>query len=68
MQRNLGCRVILEHGLISNILPSLSLVDQLTLANICSRTHQITVPWNILSVVLYQSELSAFPKIDDISD
>ena len=46
MQASLGQRVILEHGLISNVLLCLGLVGQLTIANICSRTYQITVPWN----------------------
>ena len=55
----------MEHGLISNVLPSLDLVDQLAISNICSRTHNVTVPWNIHNVALPQS--TNFPKINDIS-
>ena len=61
-------RVILEHGLISNILPALKLVGQLTIANICSRTHRITVPWNITSVELPTDPLCDFPGLKVHSD
>ena len=69
MQKHkLGRRVVLEHGLICNVLPGLDLVDQLAISSICRRAHQITVPWNISSVALPQEALNAFPEIDDISE
>ena len=67
-KKNLGRRVVLEHGLISNILPALGLVDQVTLSNICSRTHDITVPWNMFCVDVPQEMPNIFPRIDAISD
>ena len=36
----------MEHGLISNILLCLGLIEQTSIANILGRTYQITVPWN----------------------
>jgi hypothetical protein len=68
METSLGRRVILEHGLISNILPALGLIDQLTIANICSRTHQITVPWNSQSLSLPSDPLCDFPGLKTPSD
>jgi hypothetical protein len=62
MKASLGERVILEHGLISNVLMYLGLVGQLTIANICSRTYQITVPWNT-RVTLPIDHLCDFPKL-----
>ena len=69
MQKNkLGRRVCFEYGLISNVLYALSLVDQVNLSNVCSRTHDITVPWNIFCVLIPQDSPNFFPKIDAISD
>ncbi len=67
-RNNFGRHVVLEHGLISNILSALSLIDQLTISNICSRTHDKTVPWNIFCVEWPQDMPNVFPKIDAISD
>ena len=67
-EKKLSRRVVKEHGLISNILPALILIDQLTLSYICRRTHDITVPWNIFSVPIPQDLPDSFPKIDDVSD
>jgi hypothetical protein len=63
MQESLGRRVILEHGLISNVLIQLGLVDQLIVANICNRTYQITVPWNVRQLTLPIDPLSDFPNL-----
>ena len=68
MVPSLGCRVILDHGLISNVLLGLGLVDQLCIANICSRTHQITVPWNTHSVELPIDPECDFPNLKILSD
>ncbi len=68
METSRGRRVILEHGLISNILLALDLVDQLFIANICSRTHQITVPWNTFPVTLPIDPLCDFPGLKIPSD
>ena len=67
-KHKLGRRVVLEHGLISNILSALGLLDQITMSNICSRTHDITVPWNVFCVETPQDMPNIFPKIDAISD
>jgi len=67
-KKNLGRRVCFEHGLISNVLYALGLVDQVTLSNICSRTHDKTVPWNVFSVEVPQEMTNIFPKIDANSD
>ncbi len=68
MQSSLGQRVILEHGLISNVLTALGLFDQLQIANICSRTHQVTVPWNTFPVKLPIDPLCEFPNLKIPSD
>ena len=67
MNNSFGNRIIKEHGLISNILQGLELIDQLPIANICKRSYEITVPWNI-NVRLAEKYISVFPMIDDISD
>ena len=48
MKKSLGSRIVKKHGLISNILYGLQLSDQLRIANICKRTYDITVPWNLV--------------------
>ena len=59
----------MEHGPISNIIPPLPLVNRLILANMHSRTYEITVPWNSRSVKIPRHAVSFFPKIDnDIPD
>ena len=68
MEASLGSRVILEHGLISNVLLGLGLVGKLTISNICSRTYQVTVPWNTHSVVLPIDPLCDFPNLIILSD
>ncbi len=60
MEASLGRRVILEHGLISNVLLGLGVVDQLNITNICIRTYQITVPWNTYRVKLPIDPLGDF--------
>jgi hypothetical protein len=40
----LGRRVILESGPLTNVLVALGLLDQIRIANICRRTHKTTVP------------------------
>ena len=67
-KRTLGQRVVMEHGPISNILPPLPLVNRLILANMHSRTYEITVPWNSGCVKIPKNAVSVFPKIDVISD
>ena len=52
----------MEHGLISNILLCLGLVDQTRTANILGRTYQITVPWNT-RVRLAADPLCDFPNL-----
>ncbi len=44
MEASIGPRIILENGPITNVLVALELVDQVSIANICIRTHDITVP------------------------
>ena len=67
MKRRLGRRVVSEHGLISNVLPGLELVDQIQISNIYSRTHQVTVPCNVFAVQLIDKASDCFPAIDKIS-
>ncbi len=68
LKRRLGRRVVTEHGLISNILPGLTLVDRLKLSSMCSRTYLVTVPWNIPAVQLPLDSSSNFPQINLISE
>ena len=68
LKRRLGRRVACEHGLISNVLPGLTLVDQLSISNICSRTYFVTVPWNMPAVKMPHDFTSNFPEIDLISE
>ena len=63
-----GRRVVLEHGLISNVLIGLGLVDMIMIANICHRTHQVTVPWNKRAIVIPRDPPCEFPKIIIPSD
>ncbi len=68
MLKKRGRRIVTEHGHISNVLPGLHLVDQLSIASICTRTYEITVPWNVYAVNLPPiKEKNVFPKIDDIT-
>ena len=67
MKKRLSCRVVSEHGLISNFLPALELVDQIRISNIFSRTYQVTVSWNSSAVQLIEKEINCFPAIDNIS-
>ena len=66
-KKSLARRAVMEHGPISNILPPLPLVNRLILANMHSRTYEITVPWNSGCVEIPKNAVSVFPKIDDIS-
>ena len=67
--KSLARRAVMEHGPISNILPPLPLVNRLILANMHSRTHEITGPWNSGCVEIPKNAISVFPKIDnDIPD
>ena len=68
MKKTLGERVVTEHGPITNILPAQTLVDQVTMSNINSRTYKVTVPWFSVSILSAIKALSVFPKIDDIAD
>jgi hypothetical protein len=63
MQPSLGSRVILENGPISNVLPPLGLVDQMRVANICERTHKITVPQFRASLELPIDSICDFPAL-----
>ena len=67
MKRTLGSRLVAEHGLISNILSGLCLVDQVVLSSVCRRSYEITVPWNI-SIGFPTDVISVFPKLDEISN
>jgi hypothetical protein len=66
MKKSFGRRLIEKHGLTSNILKGLELTNQLLFANICKRTYNMTVPWNI--AVEADKYVSVFPMIDDITD
>ncbi len=68
MQPSLGCRVILKSGPISNVLAALGIVDQLCIANICKRTHQITVPQFFTAIFLPKDPLGDFPNLKIPSD
>ncbi len=63
MEASRGPRIIEEHGLISNILLQLSLVDQTPIANIWSRPYKVTAPWNIYRVSLPTDPLCDFPNL-----
>ncbi len=63
-KKSLGRRAVMEHGPISNILSPLPLVNRLILANMHSRTYEITVPWNSGCVEIPKNAVSFFPKID----
>ncbi len=63
MEASRGPRIIEEHGLISNILLQLSLLDQTPIANIWSRPYEITAPWNIYRVGLPTDPLCDFPNL-----
>ena len=67
-KRSLSQRVVMEHGPISNILPPLPLFNRVILANMHSRTYEITVPWNSGYLEIPRHAVSVFPKIDVISD
>ena len=49
-------------------MTGLELVDQLAVANINTRTYNITVAWNIPGVKIVTEAINIFPKVDDISD
>ena len=68
MKKTLGERVVTEHGPITNILPAQTLVDQVTMSNINSRTYKVTVPWFSVSILSAIKAISVFPKIHDISE
>jgi hypothetical protein len=63
MQPSLGSRVITKHGLISNVLPPLGLVDRVRVANICQRTYKITVAENTSPVIMPIDHLCDFPSL-----
>jgi hypothetical protein len=58
-----GPRLIMDHGLISNLLPALGLVDQQTFAHFLRRTYQVTVPWNTPCVQLPFDSPCDFPNL-----
>jgi len=64
-KKSLGRRAVMEHGPISNILPRLPLVNLALLANMHSRTYEITVPWNSGSVGIPKHADLVFPKINN---
>ncbi len=68
MQTSLGRRVILEHGLITNVLAALDLIDQIHIAIICKRTYNTTVVHNTLTVKLPIDRLCDFPGLKITSD
>ena len=68
MKKSLGSRIVMEHGLISNILPALELADQVEFANINTRTYEKTVPWSSVRVETPKNTPSILPKIDDITE
>ena len=53
-KKSIGQRVVKEHGLISNILPYLNTIDSVNIANICTRTYFVTVPYNLQSHQMQQ--------------
>lgn len=63
MDISLGRRVIYEHGLISNVLAGLGIVDLVIVSKICRRTYQITVPWNVPTLNIPNDLPSEFPNI-----
>ena len=67
MLKKKGNRILKEHGLISCILPALSLENQIAMSNVCLRTYQITVPWFSVSIPIMRPTESIFPKIDEIT-
>ena len=68
MKKNFGYRVLAEHGLLSNIIEGLSLVDLIKLANICRRTYIFTVSWNMSAVAPPKPDCqNSFPLFNDIS-
>ncbi len=63
MQSKLGRRVILESGPLTNVLVALGLIDQMRIANICSRTHSATVPQFKACLWLPTDPVCDFPDI-----
>ena len=68
MEANLGRRIVLEHGLVTNILSGLDLFDSISIANINSRTHTVTIPWNMACVDLPKDKPTSFPGINFVND
>ena len=68
MQSSIGSRVILESGPITNVLVALGLVDQISVANICRRTHQVTVPQFRAHLLLPIDPPCDFPNLTIPSD
>jgi hypothetical protein len=58
-----GPRLIMDHGLISNLLPALGLVDQQAFAHFLSRAYNVTVPWNTPPVQLPIDSPCDFPNL-----
>ncbi len=68
MQSKLGRRVILESGPLTNLLIALGLLDQIRIANICRRTHSITVPYFSACLWLPTNPVCDFPNLRIASD
>jgi len=71
-KKNLGYCIVTKHGLISNILPALTLQEKLKLGAVCKRSYYVTLPWNMRVEFINckannKPESCIFPKIDDIS-
>ncbi len=63
MKKRLGKRIVTEHGLVSNVLPGLTLVDQVAIASLTKRTYEVTVPWNSSALMFPKLALEDYPNL-----
>ena len=63
MNKSCGIRIVTEHGLVSNILPSLTFMDRLILGCLTTRTYEITIPWNTQPVKLPAPSPKNYPNL-----
>ena len=60
IKKSTGNRVLLDYGLISNILCGLDLIGVVLISNVTSRTYRTTVPWNVQQI--HRKTFQSAPK------
>lgn len=65
MKANKGVKIVNKHGNMCNVLPGLSTYALIQISDLVTRTYEITVPWNVGSIVLPFRKSSVFPKINE---